>query len=366
MTTIVSAARPAELLGLLPALAGFTPRRSLVLVPFAGGRSRGVMRVDLPAATLDRGEFVARVIGLVCQVRGADALAIVVYDDVVPDAGELPWSDLAASLRDRADACDLAIIDALYVGPDSWASFVTDPEVRHPISGIPASPDIPGVGSTAGDQWQGGVLPEVDAGERERVAAALEELRGALDDRLAGRPERRTNPQVLEALGPLDDLPVFLERVLESPATPDPFTAASLAWCLNVPLLRDVALVQWARNEKQGRLTLGAQLAFVDRNEPVPDALGNVLLGGGRRPDSDRLAVALTLVRSVAARVTGDDQVGPLVAAGWLAWALGRSTHADGYIRQALALDPEHSMASLIHTMLEGGLLPGWAFAGAT
>ena len=39
MTTIVSATRPAELLGYLPTLDGFRPRNSLVLLPYAGNHT---------------------------------------------------------------------------------------------------------------------------------------------------------------------------------------------------------------------------------------------------------------------------------------------------------------------------------------
>src|SRR5690606_15421691 len=45
MTTIIRATDPAELLGAIPALAGFTPRRSVVLLPFRGGSTHGAMRV---------------------------------------------------------------------------------------------------------------------------------------------------------------------------------------------------------------------------------------------------------------------------------------------------------------------------------
>lgn len=362
MTTIVSATRPAELLSSIPALAGFTPRRSLVLVPFAGKRSTGLLRVDLPHSGVDEVEFVARLIGLVCQVRDADRVAIVVYDDEPSDAGEPPWADLVDGLCERADACGLGIVEALYVGPESWAAYLREPWLRHPISEIPAPPAVPGIGMVEGDQHEGGELPAVDGEEAAHVAEALSTLRGVLEDRLAGRPERRTDPQALAARAVLDDVPAFFERMLESPATPAPYDAAALAWCLNTPLLRDVALVQWARNQRQGALALGAQLAFRERSEPVPDSLGSVLIGGGRRPDADRLGVALALVRTVAALAPEPDRAGPLVAAAWLAWALGRSTHAAAHIAQAREIDPDLSMAALIEVMLDHGVLPGWAF----
>lgn len=45
MTTIIHATEPAELLGIVPALAGFTPRRSVVLLPFRGARTHGALQI---------------------------------------------------------------------------------------------------------------------------------------------------------------------------------------------------------------------------------------------------------------------------------------------------------------------------------
>lgn len=362
MTTIVSATRPHELLAYLPALAGFTPQHSLALVPFAGNRSCGVLRVDLPRGVTDRSEFVARLIGLVCQVRDADAVAIVVYDDAESDAGELPWSGLVRELIDRAIACGLGVVDALYVGPETWAAFTDAQGTRHPVGEILIPPTIPGIGDVSGDQFHGTALPVIDEEERELVARTLKASRGVLDDRLAGRPSRRTTPTARDVRARLDDLPAFFERILDAPTSPDTRDTVALSWCLNRPLTRDVALVQWARNKRQGAIALGAQIAYRDHVEPVPDSLGQILLGAGRRPDADRLGTALALARTVAARVPDTDRVGPFVASAWLSWALGRSTHADEYITRALTIDPRHSMASLIKTMLDAAILPGWAF----
>jgi hypothetical protein len=55
-------------------------------------------------------------------------------------------------------------------------------------------------------------------------------------------------------------------------------------------------------------------------------------------------------------------KVGALVACGWLSWAMGRSSHAEIYVRQALAINPDHGMAGLIAQMVNAGHLPEWAF----
>ncbi|QTV80172.1 DUF4192 family protein [Microbacterium sp. NIBRBAC000506063] len=364
MTTIVRVTRPAELLGLIPALAGFTPRRSLVLLPFEGSRAHSALRLDLPHSGIDPHEYVAQAIALLCRIPEADAVAIAVYDEAALDETPLPWSGLVDALVDRAEACELGVVEALCVGPDAWASFLDDPGLRHPLAEIEAAPVVPGIGDVSGDQSDGVALPEVDAAERERVAQAVEAFAPAVDARADGASFSgdRLHPKAIDATGLVDDVPEFFERILESPERLEPFETAAMAWCLNRPLLRDVALVQWARNRKQGALALGAQIAYIDQDVSAPDALGRILVGGGRRPDPDRLRIALSLVRGVAARVPEAARVGPLVAAAWLSWALGRSTHASAYIAQAQEIDPDHSMAALIQAMLVRGLLPEWVF----
>src|SRR5690606_36431424 len=48
MNTVLHSTDSAEFLGLVPALAGFTPRQSIVLLPFVRSRAHGAMRIDLP------------------------------------------------------------------------------------------------------------------------------------------------------------------------------------------------------------------------------------------------------------------------------------------------------------------------------
>src|SRR4051794_15804085 len=94
MTTIIQATDPAEFLGLVPALAGFTPRHSLVMLPFQGSRTHGAMRIDLPDPELDPDVFADVSLRALLQVRDVDAVAIVVYTDElaepVPDGVLLP------------------------------------------------------------------------------------------------------------------------------------------------------------------------------------------------------------------------------------------------------------------------------------
>lgn len=363
MTTILRASRPAELLGLIPALAGYTPHRSLAVLPFEGARTYGAIRADLPSPDAALDEYVARVIGLVCRVPEADAVVFAVYDDNELGEEALPWAELIAALSGRAEACGIEVREALCVGADAWASYLGDGGGRHPLSEIPLPPTVPGLGDVSGTQHDGVTLAEADQAEAEAVASALGVLGPLLARRLEdGTAPKSIDPRAVEALEALDDVPAFFERMLETGERMPPYLCAALAWCLGTPMLRDVALVQWARDRQTGVLALGAQLAFLTGDAAAPERIARTLLGLGERPDPDRLHAALRRVRTVAALVPDEARVGPLVVAAWLSWALGRSTHAAEYIAQAQVIDPDHSMAALLATLVDSGALPEWAF----
>lgn len=368
MTTIIHAAQPAELLGLIPALAGFTPRRSVVLLPFHGRRTHGAMRMDLPDPDTDPDAFAEAGLRTLLQVGGVDAIAVAVYTDdapqPVPDGVLLPHLFLVEALLDVASDAGLRIVDALCVTPEGWGDYLDDEPAVRPLGEIPAPPPVPGVGDISGDQHAGAQLPPADLVQRERVGRALSDLDAVLERHRLGRArtDAAESPLALAvACSVLDDLPAFVEDLLDSPADDDVYGCAALLWCLSRPVLRDAILVQWATDEEFGCRALDAQLEFSASGEGIPDAVGEVFLGRGPRPDPDRLECALQVVRFAAARAPKHAKAGALTAAGWLAWALGRSSHAGHYIDEALEIEPGHGMASLISTMLAAAVLPEWA-----
>jgi hypothetical protein len=368
MSTVIHATESAELLGLVPALAGFTPRQSLVMLPFQGTRTSGAMRMDLPDPQIDADEFAEVALRALLQVSGVDAVAVVVYTgetpQSIPDGVLLPRLTLIEALLEVAVDAGLRIVDALCVTPQGWGDYLADDPIVRRLEEIPDAPHIAGIGDVSGDQLSGAELPSSNLVERERVGRALRELEALLErHRLgSGRITSADSPYAVStACMLLDDLPAFAEELLDAPAGDDAYDCAALLWCLNRPVLRDAILVQWATDLEAGERALDAQLAFSGAGEDLPDAVGEVFLGRGPRPDPDRLGCALQLVRSAAARAPREAQVGALTAAAWLAWALGHSSHAGTYIDRALEIEPGHSMASLISTMLSAALLPEWA-----
>lgn len=368
MTTLLRATDSAAFLGIVPTLAGFTPRRSIVLLPFHGTRTDGAMRLDLPPDGADIEAYADAAVSLLARVRGTDAVAVVVYTDEEPEATRdglvLPHAVAVDELLGCAEDAGLRIVDALCVTPSGWSSYVErDPDL-HPLAEIccpSEGPDAPGISE---DQAAGARLPDVDLAEKERVGRAALELAALLDEdgEAKGRVTGRENPQLIAALVLLEDVPAFFESVLSAPDALPPYATATLLWCMERPLLRDVAIAQWASDLAGGVRALDAQTAFAKSGEMVPDELGRLFLGQGPAPDFDRLRLALAVVREAAARAPRAARPAPLTAAAWLSWALGRASHAARYLELVREIDPRYSLAALLETMIAGAMLPEWAF----
>lgn len=372
MTTVIKASDAAEFLALVPALAGYRPQRSLVLVLFRGKRTAGVMRYDLP----DPGEVEAvasTTIGLACKVDRVDGFAIVVYTDDRLQTGPgapLAWTELVDALALRAHVCGMRVVEALCVATDAWGSY-TEGAAR-PIAEVAAREAGLPLALPADDQGSGASLPEADLAEKERVARALVAIDDAAAVFLAAPPDFETqarpslstlDPRALAAMIALDDLPELFEDVLSwDPDALDAFSAAVLLWCLRRPALRDIALQQWAGDIHTGEVALGAQLRWQE-GEEYPVELGERFCGEGPRPHPARLHRARDVVRRVAAAGPRSDRPGPLACAAWLSWALGGSTHAGWYAERALEIDAEHGLAQIVLSMCTASHLPEWAFA---
>jgi len=376
MPTTITAADPAHFLSLVPRLLGYTPARSLVLVPMRGSRSLGALRVDLPPDELDGAEAVAaNVVGMVCRIPRADGMIAVIYTDASASL-DLPGYALIAALDRHADACGLAVVDALTVAGDGWGSH-RDPQ--RPEGGRPLAELERRLPPVPGDQRSGSDLPESSAQARADVAVALQSLYGALEvlcgipagdtarDGAAERSEDaaadiRIDPAALEAACAFGDLPALFEDALGWDAGDrTPMRIAELAWCLNRPALRDVALVQWSSDRAGGERAIEAQQRWEDGAD-YPADLASVMWGEGERPDPGRLETALTLVRHVAATAPTPLRAGPLAMCAWLAWALGRSTHAEHYAVLAHDVEPDHGLADIVRSFVAAAHLPDWAF----
>lgn len=352
-----------------------------MLIPFAGARSLGAMRFDLPPDDDAVDSFAATAVGMVCRLPDADAVAAIAYTDTRFEGTWMPHHGLFAALERRVEESGLRVSDLLCVAADGWGSvFDADlPSGGRPLAELDAVPagGADAVAAAEGDQSSGAELPRAGLLETEAVGRALlaferavavlcgedsdddEEVR---EDEASDVGDDRVDPQALAAACAIDDLPSLFEDALIWP-TEDlaPYDAAVLVWCLARPSLRDVALVQWCGTLHDGDEALEAQLRW-QSGEEYPARLAMRMWGEGARPDPDRLEHALALVRQLAALAPRRSRPGALAMCAWLAWALGRSTHADAYARDALTIEPEHGLSEIVRSFVHAGHLPDWAF----
>lgn len=320
---------PGDLLALVPALLGYRPKESLVVVPFGAGRSRGAIRVNLPPAE-STAEVARQCLGMVCRLDSVDSILIVAYGEREASVA------VAAEFATYAHACGIHLREALYVTGDRWGRIAsTDAPVP-----VPATPEHIAARVTESDQNAGASLPTVDPALTSRIAqfSPSDELDGGA---LIG---------------------LFESALSWDTDRLKPGRAARLIALLNRPAARDIALVQWIRGARGGMEALAAQIAW-ENGADYPAALARNMMGEGPRPPADRLEAALTVVRHLAAHAPQEATPGPLATAAWLSWALGRSSHAEVYAAHALDTDPEHGLAGIVTALVEAGSLPAWAFA---
>lgn len=320
-----------EFLAVVPALLGYHPVDSVVIVVFDGKMSRGAMRFDMPPDRATAAQLATVATGLVCKIADATGLAVVVYGD--PEPAEHIGDDLS----EQAQSAGLHVVDALVVSDGRWARIGTGDELVE----LEAVPDQFSEMVAAGDQSSGAELPEPDAGLVADVARSLK----------VDTPD----------LSPEEMLALFERAVGVHDADVSASGWARLIWCLARPALRDVALMQWAGGPDTGIIALQAQLAWENGTE-YPSELARVMWGEGARPDPKRLERALAVCLKAAALAPTGQKPGALASAAWLAWSLGHSTHADKHAERAQRIDPEHGLAEIVRTLVAAGHLPEWAF----
>ena len=354
MTTILRASDPASLLGMIPPLAGYTPRESLVLLPFTNGRCQGAARIDLPH-TDDLDGYVHGIHRVLAQLPDCDRMAIAVYTDEVSADESLPHAALLDALISEIAQRTAPIEHAFCVTPQGWADALDEAPQLRPLAEIPHPSGFP----SPGDQYAGSELPEVDNAEAAAVADALGALQSSLHETdLAAELVRLTKAASVRGSA---DLTEFGEQVL-SDGEVSPSAWALVLWCLRRAPIRDALLVQWASDIDTGREALRAQQEFAvsGQLDAIPPQIGELFIGQAGTPEPDRLTTALHMCRHAAARAPWAFRAGALVTCAWLAWALGRSTHASEYVRRAQETDPDLSFAALVEGMLDAGYLPTW------
>ncbi|HEY4269543.1 MAG TPA: DUF4192 family protein [Galbitalea sp.] len=373
MTLVMKAAGPADLLALVPTLAGFEPRNSLLLLMFRGKRTCGAIRFDLPPSSsptvLKR--LANHVVGTVCRVPGVDGVVPIVYtDEKIATESALPRDDYLRVVKRRLHHSGLFVKALLCVASNGWASYLDPqrPQHGHPLDDISRSKLLRNIPAGIRDiRTLGGTLPEVSHEHRVRFLERFDDLRARVDLALAGDPEVDDDPD--PGVVPVHDIVKLFEDALRWDEAEIERWGPLLMLILQEPTARDSAMLQWATNEIVGEMSLGlaplmpgqpGAAAMVD--SATGELIGNLMLGIGPRPDPGRVLAGIELLRRLTPLLDDQQQLAPLCMLAWLNWALGHGSAAGDYLDRAVRIDPAYGMAEVLGTMLGNGIMPDWAF----
>lgn len=381
--TIVKAQNAQDFLALVPQLLGFIPETSAVLVAFRGNRTCGALRFNLPpqdASPKVYKRIATTLAGMLCKIPGADAVVPVIYtDDSFGQAPGIPSERFAEILNRRLELSGFLVRDSLCVSADAWGSYLDPqcPAQGHPLSDIAASEvneAVAGAEHPLGRLQTGAETVAVDLASKERLARIYRRYH-----RLIMRAENA--PALFPTLGFVLDPVMIAEAALTWRNPPTEEDAAALLALVQSPPNRDQIMVQFAFGREEGvrayeinrryallQYETGRSLddlvtEELNAGDPTAQHTGDIMLGLQRaRPDADRIRLAITLLRTVVAMAPRSARPAPLCMLAWLSWALGSGSLAGFFVDQALAIDSQYSMATLLDLLLRSGHLPEWAF----
>ncbi|MFM1725709.1 DUF4192 domain-containing protein [Rhodococcus sp. PAM 2766] len=318
---------PGDLVSAVPALLGFHPHRSLVVICLTGTSVGAVMRHDLRPGETAVMRIVLEQFTAVAVREGADRILVVMVDDRLPD---------------RPSPCDLAPYrEIVTVFDELLGAHGIEIAATHLVARIVTGAEWTGLDGTAR-----GVLPDPTAS---RVAVAQV---------LGGRAIRASRDELEAVLLPnslddqqrvaylIDDARARIscgDGVARTATDPNGVDRHGLERVL-------VGIARTAAGE-EATTEECAELALVLENPRVRDAL-LALSAGAYADDAEQLWIAL------ARALPEPERAEPLALLGFGAYLRGDGPMAGVALTAALAADPCHRLATLLDDALQRGMRP--------
>lgn len=309
--------RPGALIAALPAVLGFVPEKSLVLVSIDGGELGAVMRVDLSEALVDR---VAQLAEVAAAAGPEAAIAVIVDGDGAgcPVCNE-GFREICSRLTDELSQRDIVL----------WAAHVVDRVA-------------------AGGRWHcvdgcgaGGAVDDPSASPL-AVAAVLDGRR---------LYARRADLQAVIAVDDPARSAALADLIGEHAASRDIAHRADPVGCGRRNVEEAMAA---AARVAEGQLLTDAELASLGcalADVQVRDTL-YALAVGQRAGEAESLWALLSRSLPLPWRVEA------LVLLAFSAYARGDGPLAGVSLEAALRCEPDHRMAGMLDTALQSGLRP--------
>jgi len=292
---------PGDVVATVPALCGFVPQDSVVLLSLRGPRRRLGLTVRLDLPPPGHVDAVAAALAAHVVQDGGAAAAVVVY------ATE-PQPEVAAAVAAALAGRGVAVAESLHVTGDRWTSYLCSgpccPPTGTPVPAMPAlvaaEHALEGravLGSRA--ELVASLAPPAGGAYRALVRRARQQWRGA--DPAASRVLVRTALEAAASGGCVDGT-----------------TAAQVAVVLHDVPVRDEVL-RWALDDADALLSLSEQVA----------------------------------------RLVGPPHDAPVCTVlAWTAYARGDGARANVALERALRGDPGYRLALLLQAALDGAVPP--------
>jgi hypothetical protein len=370
---VVKANTTADLLALLPELAGVPVRNSLVVAPFTGKHSSRALRIALPT---DGGVETARalasvVLGNLARLANCDAVAVAVYTDESFADALSRWPAFLGQVLERLHASGYHIKDAGIMTVDGWAEyFGEDALVARPLGDVDAAKARHPEGFHRPDPT---ALPETDPALAENVGTMLMDLL-LFDVEL----DAFGVPRAATQTDPID----LLERALEDGRDQGPLALARLIasmqtegavdrTVLQIAFGPDIARRVWAKTLRLREDAKAAGCEPIDlMRESATSGLrslddertGRMLTGQTLRClGPDRLRAGADLLSRAVAHCPLPERSWVMCALGWLHWAMGLTNSAIELTSTAQRIDPRNSLAAYYRTLVMN-CTPDWIF----
>ncbi|MFJ3957977.1 DUF4192 family protein [Arthrobacter sp. NPDC090010] len=386
-SALFTATSPEDILGYIPHALGFWPRESLVCLSLGGGSLGATLRVDLPAGEQTEQDLLRYALVVLRHLRhdhSSDGTLVAVFGGGQARTVAAAARGLLTVLADLLAKEGRPVVDAWAVGADGW-TFASCGE-----AGARAE------WTTAGGRRTG--VQSLETMRDSRLAAEMvfkgsvirEHPEDGWDSSAhhpgpVEKPSRGEGPRtVLQAVpepvteNELAGILSRWERLLKEPgrgAASEDLT--DLLDGLAEPAVRDAVLVSVASDARlafwgsvaagvvgEGEEQRAGQALFA----PSPDSLGHCLdrFGAVITGDSDEAPDWERMDRFAACLETalhgrGESTAAALTALAWIEWCRGRGTHASVLLGRALAVEPGHRLAFLLHGLVLAGRLSGWA-----
>ncbi|MBD3941711.1 DUF4192 family protein [Microbacterium sp. NEAU-LLC] len=370
--TILKARTSADLLAMLPLLAGGPLTRSVAIAPFAGKRTPAVLRHPLPhdLASPALSAIAAHLVGIVSGLGGCDAVVLAIYADEPFEVALPKYSEFEQALLQQFLAAGFGVKDTFCVASDGWACF--DERERRELSEISESP----LSETAPEaltreRRPDGSLPRPDPVLASRVRLTLDELAGGIRIDAFGTAHECVPSEPVDlfeqSLGSGEDPPGAdtLARIILDLQTEGDFDRTIVQVMLGQDRAREVwqgtlrrRLVAAGRGERPIDLLLREhRRRGPDRMDDVADMLAGL---AGPRPDITRIRSAIDVLSHAAAHAPSADRPMLLCVLAWLHWAIGAGTATGRLLEASSRIDPHHQMTGIVHAITLAVMLPQW------